>query len=209
MKIDATRLTWSLALAVFLFLTAMPSIAGAQVQPTERRYTDPLTIEIEGDFEFSAVLDDESLDNEEGKQYTLVFSPSIGLFVAKGLELGLAPGVQFQMQEEGDDKVSQVLGGASIFLRYVVDLRSIVFPFFGVRMGAFGGQLKYESGSLEDSTDLTVLNVGPEVGIKIEVSHAIFTFYFRYLFNGIKIEDIKDWDHSHDIRLGVGFGLWI
>jgi hypothetical protein len=61
----------------------------------------------------------------------------------------------------------------------------------------------------ERSIDMTVLNAGPEVGIKIEVSHAIFSFFFRYLFNGIKYEDVDDWDHTHDIRLGVGFGLWI
>jgi hypothetical protein len=206
---DATRLTWSLALAVFLFLTAMPSIAGAQVASAEKRYTDPMTIEIEGDFDFDAILDDKSLDDSEVKRYSLAFAPAVGLFVVKGLQLGLAPAVQFDMIEDGGDKISSVLGGAYIFLRYVLDLRSIVYPFFGVRMGALGGEDKIESGGAEHSTDSTVLNAGPEVGLKIEVSHAIFTFYFRYLFNGIKYEDIDNWDHKHAIRLGVGFGLWI
>jgi hypothetical protein len=139
MKLNATRLTWSLALAAFLFMAAMPSNAGAQIASTAKRYTDPLTIEIEGDFDFQALLGDESLDDNDNKQYSLTFGPAVGLFVVKGLQLGLCPAVTFTKLDTGDGDTTYVVGGVSLFMRYVVDLHSIVYPFFGVRMGAFGG----------------------------------------------------------------------
>jgi hypothetical protein len=205
----------SLALAfVFaaaLAATALPSAAWAQegALGPAKRYTDPMTLEFEGDLELSVLMEDEGLDDSDGKQLTFNLSPMIGLFVVKGFEIGAVPTLLLEYLWAGDDSMLTVAGGLGLVLRYVIDLRSIVFPFIGVRMAALGGQVKVKSGDYESDTDLTILNVGPELGLKVEVSHAIFTVYFRYLFSGTKEENNDDWDHLHTILLGVGFGLWI
>jgi hypothetical protein len=193
-----------------LAATALPSTAMAQEGTLSpgKRYTDPMVFEIEGDMDLAAMIEDEDLDDGDGKQLIFNLSPMFGLFVVKGLEIGAFPTLMIQWQEEGNDSLTTVAGGAGILVRYVIDLRNIVFPFIGVRMAALGGLYKLEDGWNEE-LDLTILHVGPELGLKVEVSHAVFTLYFRYHFSGTKYEDIDDWDHLHTILFGVGFGLWI
>ena len=211
MNVKKAALLLALFFATALASTALSSNAWAQEGALSpgKRYTDPMVFEIEGDMDLAVMLEDEDLDDSDGKQLIFNLSPMFGLFVVKGLEIGAFPTLMIQWQAGGDDSLTTVAGGAGILLRYVIDLRNIVFPFIGVRMAALGGQTKIDVSGFESETDMTILYVGPELGLKVEVSHAVFTVYFRYHFSGTKYEDDDDWDHLHTILFGVGFGLWI
>lgn len=166
-----------------------------------RRYTDPLVIELGGEFMFDGRIN----DDDDDKEYTFMFGPLLGVFVIKGLQLGGIPSVWFLINDNGRETTT-VLGGLTLFLRYIFDIRSIVFPFVGSKFGALGG----ESEHIWGEQSLTVLNIGPEVGIKVLAGKkVIITIFFEYLFNSMKIEDFDDWQEYHTIRLGAEIGFWV
>lgn len=197
-----------LAASAAAALTLLPAAAGAQTGTLAlegKRFTEPYALEIEGEFDFNAVINE-----DDSKLYNFMLGPSIGVFVVKGLQIGGVPTLWFIIEEDGDgDQTTILAGGLTIFMRYVFDTNTIVFPFLGVRFGAFGGTIDFDTGVGNVERTINIINVGPEVGIKIAFHRAVATIFFRYLFNTTGIEDIDDRENSHDIRLGVGFGLWI
>jgi hypothetical protein len=164
------------------------------------RYTEPFGIEFEGLFGFNANIE----EHVDDKEYTFLLSPAIGVFVIKGLQLGLAPSFIFDIVKDGNENKTYA-GGATLFGRYIFDIHSIVFPYVGARMGALGS--KTENGF---DRELTILNIGPEIGIKLLVAQrAIVTIFFNYMFNSMGDEPEDDWREIHNIYMGVAFGFWI
>ena len=133
--------------------------------------------------------------------------------MAKGFQIGAIPTFSFTITqdiEDGDNKTTSLYGGLALLFRYIFDLRSIVFPFVGSRMGAYGGEVKSEgSGWLDVSYDITILNIGPHAGIKLVMGKLIVTVFFEYMFNSMKIEDMDDWNEYHTIKFGFELGGWI
>jgi len=165
-------------------------------------YTEPFGIEFEGRFQFDANMEDDG----DGKQYNLMFGPALGVFLAKGFQIGFIPTLRLTKYTDGED-YTFVAGGAMLLLRYIIDTRSIVFPYFGALMGALGG--KTDMGVLGEN-EYTILSVGPETGLKILVAgRAIVTLYLNYQFNSQGDDLDDDWTESHVINLGIGFGFWI
>jgi hypothetical protein len=133
-----------------------------------------------------------------------LLSPALGVFVIKGLQIGLAPSFIFYIIGHGNESKTYA-GGMTLFGRYIFDIHSIVFPYVGARMGALGSIT--ENGF---DTELTILNIGPEIGIKLLVAQrAIVTIFFNYMFNSMGDEPEDDWREIHNIYMGVAFGFWI
>lgn len=169
----------------------------------EKRFTEPFGLEIGGTFSFNAHLE----DDDDNKTYNFMFGPSFGVFVAKGLQIGGVPTVLFTKSENGAS-VSYLAGGLVLFLNYIFDTHTIVFPYLGAGFGAFGGKIDLDL-PMSDDTSMNILRVGPNVGIKIVFNRSVTTLSFSYAFNSMGMEDIDDRSEYHEIMLGVGFGLWI
>lgn len=182
-----------------------PTVLGAAACPDKIlacKYTEPFGLEFEGLFQFNAHV----IEHMDSKTFGFLFGPSLGLFVVKGLQIGVAPIVAFSYDTDGESTTSAD-GGASLFVNYIFDTHSILFPYVGALMGARGGVIKPENGN---DINYKILSVGPEVGMKVLVAgRAIVTLYLDYLFSsrGDELED--DWTEYHDVNLGLGIGFWI
>lgn len=174
--------------------------------PAARRYTDPLTVEILGEFTFNA-----RIDEDDDKAYQLVFAPGVGLFVVKGLQLGLQPQVRFDRSEdETGSYFSMVYGGVGIFVNYVIDVRSIIFPYFGVNFAALGGETETDTPLGVSKSTFNVVEVGPQLGLKIVLgTNGILSFGFSYGFQTWGYEGRDNRADVHTFWLRTGLGFWL
>jgi outer membrane protein OmpA-like peptidoglycan-associated protein len=168
----------------------------------QKRYTDKLTMEVDGAIYFSGTFD--------ADDYTFMkfyLSPSVGIFVAKGVVIGIAPGLiyeRFDPAGPGNLEVD-VSGGALVYVGYVLDIKKVVFPYVQAGIGGFGGQSE-EAGVV---TRFNAFAVAPEVGLKFVADrNGIFTLGFRYMYQNIGRSGDPTRDNNHSFYLGLGVGVW-
>lgn len=208
-----TRSTASAACGCLVLLALCPPARAGAEQPgglepsvVERGYTDPFTVEVLGEVRFNATIDD---DND--RLYNLAIAPGIGVFVVKGLQIGLQPQLRLDKAEDEDgDSYSVVYGGAGLFVNYVIDVRSVVFPFVGVVFAALGGESSVDIPTIGTSeTRFNVVEIGPQLGVKIVIGNGILTLGFSYAFQTWGYEDLDRRSDRHLFWVGTGLGFWI
>jgi hypothetical protein len=185
----------------FAPVLGLPAEAGA-----ERRYTDQFTVEPIGELRFNATIDE-----DDDKLFQLAVAPGIGVFLAKGLEVGFQPQLRLERLDASDDDYTQVYGGAGLFVDYVFDPGSIVFPYVGVGFSALGGTTRADLAGIGGvDYSFNVVEVGPHVGIKILLGrNGILTVGFSYAFQSWGYEDVDDRDDRHLFWVGTGLGFWL
>jgi hypothetical protein len=201
----------TIALATIISIGLTMSIeAGAQdrdiTASAQKRYTDPLTVEFLGEIAFNA-----RIDEDDDKFFQLVIAPGFGLFVVKGLQLGLQPQVRFDKSEDETGAFfSMVYGGVGIFVNYVIDVKSIVFPYLGVNFAGLGGKTETDTPLGTSESDFNIVEVGPQVGLKVVLgTNGILTLGFSYAFQSWGYEDVDNRSDMHVIWVRTGLGFWL
>ncbi len=111
------------------------------------------TMQLGGSLTFNTI----SLVPDEGDSrtmYTLSFQPTFSAFVAKGLQIGGGLGALAWFGDGAEYMSTSV--NVFVLVRYVIDTRTIVSPYFGGRFGASFYLPADESSSDDTSTALFV-----------------------------------------------------
>lgn len=213
MKIEHREWQMTWRMRVLVLCVILVAAAGAAFEasaqdtagdtaPAQRRYTDQYTVEFLGEVRFNATLEE-----DDDKFFDLAIAPGIGFFMVKGLQIGLQPQFRFQRDVDAEDGALDIfLGGAGLFVNYVIDVRSIVFPFLGVAFAALGGKADSTYGGI----DFNVIDVGPQIGLKIVAGkNGILTLAFSYAFES-QADDLSDNRFEmHKFWVGMGIGFWL
>ena len=173
----------------------------------KRRYTDKMTMELGSRVSFSGVFYQNNYN-----RYQIMLGPLYGIFVFKGLQVGLKPVFYYYNDDPSgaDNKTTEMNIGIFVSLAYVLDLKKIVFPYFQLNVGGFWGRETYhDSIGNQIKANKNSVGFGPEVGLKILVGrNGIISLGVQYLYETIGVTNKSTRDNRHSFFLDLGFGFW-
>ena len=168
----------TLVILSLLFITFTANAQNIIKKTPKLKYTKQLTVEVGGEIFLSSTNGTRTeFGNERGYGTETFFTlkAGAGIFVINGLKLGIEPAVSIHFYDS-DNRWTQL----KLYFtpEYVLNTKTIVFPYLGASIGYTSSNYSYSVGS---SPNMDGIGYGAKAGLRVNLfGNSLLNFGFAY-----------------------------